>query len=108
MADTEPDVQRLRQGRNHRLEGCSIGVMNVFLLDGAPIAQLSVAAADGASDEVVRVRDGDELTAGSRTYRVVAVGLGGVGGEPGGFVDVALVHRRRRWPIPRLRSPDRT
>ena len=81
--------------------------MNVFLLDGAPIAQLSVAAADRASDEVVRVRDGDELTAGARTYRVVAVGLGGAGGEPG-FVDVVPVRPRRRWPIRRARSPDGT
>jgi hypothetical protein len=94
--DSGPEVDRWEQGLNYRLEDCTVGVMNVFEIDGSALAQLSVWRPDISSDETVRLREGDDFSAGLHTYRVVAIVLAQPGGRA--FVDVTRV-RRRRWRV---------
>lgn len=96
MDDAGQEVDRLKQGLNYQLEDCSVGVMNVFEMDGAAVAQLSVLRPVTSSDETLRLREGDEFSGGMHTYRVKAI-VPEQSGERA-FVDVTRVPRRR-WRI---------
>jgi hypothetical protein len=94
--DSGPEVDRLKQGFDYRLEDCSVGVMNVFERDGSPLAHLSVWCPETSSDETLRLREGDKFSGAKHTYRVVAIVLEQSGERA--FVDVTRV-RQRRWRI---------
>ena len=70
--ETESAV-RLVQGNNHWVGDHQIGVMNVYVADGSPLAQLSVHDPATGEDRTVNVRVGDELDVGASRYRVVDV-----------------------------------
>jgi len=72
---------QITQGTIHDHAALRIGVANVYLKDGAPIARIVVVAADGTeTSELYRV--GDVVAIGNEPHRISAVVVG-VGSDRG-------------------------